>query len=196
MIYSRPASKDCPFPVARGDLLNSRLKTGGNRSKIRPPGRITAARKAGGDKRPDVLRSVVLRQRPPASAGRGLWQISRFRRAVKERRRQGTARFRGAGMDRPAIAGRFIARRPDRAGADACLPRQAQHGAANGRRGIGRWERCLLWQARITPAIAGVRGGGANAVGRCPPEWNDGQRTAASIDAAARHGGATPWNGA
>ena len=42
---------------------------------------------------------------------------------------------------------------------------------------------------------AGVRGG-ANAVGRCPPEWNDGRRTAASIDAAARRGGATPWNGA
>ena len=38
--------------------------------------------------------------------------------------------------------------------------------------------------------------GGANAVGRCPPEWNDGQRTAVSIDAAARRGGATPWNGA
>ena len=64
---------------------------------------------------------------------------------------------------------------------------RAGNGTAYGLHGI--------WRHYITPAIAGVRGG-ANAVGRCLPEWNDGQRTAASIDAAARRGGATPWNGA
>ena len=165
MIYSRPASKDCPFPVARGDLLNSRLKTGGNRSKIRPPGRITVARKAGGDKRPDVLRSVVLRQRPPASAGRGLWQISRFRRAVKER--HGTAPSRNGavprGRDGPPGNRRAVYCTPARPGRRGCVPAEA---------GTAWCRQWAAWNRQVgtVPAMAGVRGGGGTCAGQ-PIGW-------------------------
>ena len=108
----------------------------------------------------------------------------------------------GAADRRHGIAGRAGggSRRRWPAGTAPPVGSTCGNGASGRRRGSCR-ERYSLWAARYLAALYHAchrrrAGGGANAVGRCPPEWNDGQRTAASIDAAARRGGATPWNGA